>query len=100
MELLICLCLVVVVLSHADTLNRLQSKVKRLERGEGESEMSKLLEDLVGKKVMIIEKGFGLGYEFTVEDVDADWVRVSRSTAKNGQENKLIRIDEIKEVRF
>ncbi len=81
-------------------IKKLENKIKKLERKEkGNAEMSRLLQEMIGKKPIIT----GVYIEpdnWEVVDVDEEWVKL-RSVDKNGKEKfKLQRIEDIQAVEF
>ena len=81
-------------------IKKLENKIKKLERKEkGNAEMSRLLQEMIGKKPTIIGELFGTNF-WEVVDVDEEWVKL-RSVDKEGKEKfKLQRIEDIQAVEF
>lgn len=87
-------------LSHTQKVKKLENKIKKLERKEkGNIEMSRLLQELIGKNPTIVGQVFGTSL-WEVVDVDEEWVKL-RSVDKEGKEKfKLQRIEDIQTVEF
>ena len=81
-------------------IKKLENKIKKLERKEkGNIEMSRLLQEMIGKKPTIIGELFGTNF-WEVVDVDEEWVKL-RYVDKTGKEKiKLQRIEDIQAVEF
>ena len=81
-------------------IKKLENKIKKLERKEkGNAEMSRLLQEMIGKKPMITGAYIGPD-NWEVVDVDEEWVKL-RSVDKKGKEKvKLQRIEDIQTVEF
>ncbi|HGP7876099.1 TPA: hypothetical protein ACL501_002009 [Streptococcus pneumoniae] len=81
-------------------IKKLENKIKKLERKEkGNAEMSRLLQEMIGKEPIIT--GVYIGPDnWEVVDVDEEWVKL-RSVDKKGKEKfKLQRIEDIQTVEF
>ena len=87
-------------LYHTQRVKKLENKIKRIEQKEkGNIEMSRLLQEMIGKKPTIIGELFGTNL-WEVVDVDEEWVKL-RSIDKKGKEKfKLQRIEDIQTVEF
>lgn len=87
-------------LSHTQKVKKLENKIKRIEQKEkGNIEMSRLLQEMIGKKPTIIGELFGTNF-WEVVDVDEEWVKL-RYVDKTGKEKfKLQRIEDIQTVEF
>ena len=85
---------------HSQKVKKLENKIKKLERKEkGNIEMSRLLQELIGKNPTIVGQVFGTSL-WEVVDVDEEWVKL-RSVDKEGKEKfKLQRIEDIQTVEF
>lgn len=92
--------LVLIYTSQAKKIKRLEKRLKVIERKEkGNTEMSRLLQELIGKKPTIVGQVFGTSL-WEVVDVDEEWVKL-RHVDKNGKEKfKLQRIEDIQTVEF
>ena len=86
--------------NHSEKIKKLEKKIKKLERKEkGNIEMSRLLQELIGKNPTIVGQVFGTSL-WEVVDVDEEWVKL-RSVDKEGKEKfKLQRIEDIQTVEF
>ena len=87
-------------LYHTQRVKKLENKIKKLEQKEkGNIEMSRLLQELIGKNPTIVGQVFGTSL-WEVVDVDEEWVKL-RSVDKEGKEKfKLQRIEDIQTVEF
>ena len=86
--------------NNSKKIKKLENKIKKLERKEkGNIEMSRLLQEMIGKKPTIIGELFGTNF-WEVVDVDEEWVKL-RYVDKTGKEKiKLQRIEDIQSVEF
>ena len=86
--------------NNSKKIKKLENKIKKLERKEkGNIEMSRLLQEMIGKKPTIIGELFGTNF-WEVVDVDEEWVKL-RYVDKTGKEKiKLQRIEDIQTVEF
>ena len=85
---------------HTQRVKKLENKIKRIEQKQkGNAEMSRLLQEMIGKKPIIT--GVYIGPDnWEVVDVDEEWVKL-RHVDKNGKEKfKLQRIEDIQAVEF
>ena len=85
---------------HSQKVKKLENKIKRIEQKQkGNIEMSRLLQELIGKNPTIVGQVFGTSL-WEVVDVDEEWVKL-RHVDKNGKEKfKLQRIEDIQTVEF
>ena len=86
--------------NNSKKIKKLENKIKKLERKEkGNAEMSRLLQEMIGKKPIIT--GVYIGPDnWEVVDVDEEWVKL-RHVDKNGKEKfKLQRIEDIQAIEF
>ncbi|WP_078725824.1 hypothetical protein [Streptococcus pneumoniae] len=86
--------------NNSKKIKKLEKKIKKLERKEkGNAEMSRLLQEMIGKEPIIT--GVYIGPDnWEVVDVDEEWVKL-RSVDKKGKEKfKLQRIEDIQTVEF
>ncbi|MEZ7634280.1 hypothetical protein O3639_04730 [Streptococcus mitis] len=92
--------LVLIYSSQSKKIKRLEKRLKVIERKEkGNIDMSRLLQELIGKKPTIVGQVFGTSL-WEVVDVDEEWVKL-RHVDKNGKEKfKLQRIEDIQTVEF
>lgn len=91
-------------------INELEKKVKKLEKKLGKkawegsgregNEMSRLMEDLVGKRCRLEteDEELSSNCECDVLDVDEDWVKLAYEDKNKGRVTKLIRVDAIVSV--
>ena len=86
--------------NNSKKIKKLENKIKKLERKEkGNAEMSRLLQEMIGKKPIITGAYIGPD-NWEVVDVDEEWVKL-RSVDKKGKEKvKLQRIEDIQTVEF
>lgn len=82
----------------------LEGKIKKLERKqEGNKNMSKLINDLIGQSC-IIESECALSFvgnsdmKCMILDADDEWVKISYTDKKGVEKTKIIRIDSINTV--
>ena len=87
-------------LYHTQRVKKLENKIKRIEQKEkGNTDMSRLLKELIGRTPVIVGQLFGTD-NWEVVDVDEEWVKL-RSVDKKGKEKfKLQRIEDIQTVQF
>jgi len=92
--------LVLIYTSQSKKIKRLEKRLKVIERKEkGNIDMSRLLQELIGKNPTIVGQVFGTNL-WEVVDVDEEWVKL-RSVDKKGKEKfKLQRIEDIQTVEF
>ena len=85
---------------HSQKVKKLENKIKRIEQKQkGNIDMSRLLQELIGKNPTIVGQVFGTSL-WEVVDVDEEWVKL-RHVDKNGKEKfKLQRIEDIQAVEF
>ncbi|HGR7897955.1 TPA: hypothetical protein ACL6FA_002084 [Streptococcus pneumoniae] len=86
--------------NNSKKIKKLENKIKKLERKEkGNAEMSRLLQEMIGKEPIIT--GVYIGPDnWGVVDVDEEWVKL-RSVDNTGKEKfKLQRIEDIQTVEF
>lgn len=86
--------------NNSKKIKRLEKRLKVIERKEkGNIDMSRLLQELIGKNPTIVGQVFGTSL-WEVVDVDEEWVKL-RHVDKNGKEKfKLQRIEDIQTVEF
>ena len=81
-------------------IKKLENKIKKLERKEkGNAEMSRLLQEMIGKKPIITGAYIGPD-NWEVVDVDEEWVKLRRVNKKGKEKFKLQRIEDIQTVEF
>ncbi|HGL7416132.1 TPA: hypothetical protein ACKC3W_001599 [Streptococcus pneumoniae] len=86
--------------NNSKKIKKLENKIKKLDRKEkGDAEMSRLLQEMIGKEPIIT--GVYIGPDnWEVVDVDEEWVKL-RSVDNTGKEKfKLQRIEDIQTVEF
>ena len=72
--------------NNSKKIKKLENKIKKLERKEkGNIEMSRLLQELIGKNPTIVGQVFGTSL-WEVVDVDEEWVKL-RHVDKMGKKN-------------
>ena len=87
--------------SYIRKVNRLEAAVKKLERKQrGESDMSKLINELVNKECKIksddaLQLVGGTELQCLVLDTDDEWIKIRFTDKKNNQITKLLRIEKI-----
>ena len=92
--------LVLIYLSQSQKIKRLEKRLKVIERKEkGNTDMSRLLKELIGKTPTIIGQVFGTD-NWEVVDVDEEWVKLRRVNKKGKEKFKLQRIEDIQTVEF
>lgn len=101
----VALILVLCYSSYPGKVTKLEKKVNKLEKGnKGESEMSKIFNELVGKECDIETDGvvdtdyIGENLRCTVLDVDEEWIKFTYTNKKNVTKTKILRIDAIDSV--
>ena len=81
-------------LYHTQRVKKLENKIKRIEQKEkGNTDMSRLLKELIGRTPVIVGQLFGTD-NWEVVDVDEEWVklrRVDKKEKKNSNYNVLRR---------
>ena len=86
--------------NNSKKIKKLENKIKKLERKEkGNIEMSRLLQELIGKNPTIVGQVFGTSL-WEVVDVDEEWVKLRRVDKKGKEKFKLQRIEDIQTVEF
>ncbi|HGQ1086630.1 TPA: hypothetical protein ACLYCI_001904 [Streptococcus pneumoniae] len=86
--------------NNSKKIKKLEKKIKRLERKEkGNAEMSRLLQEMIGKEPIIT--GVYIGPDnWEVVDVDEEWVKLRRVDNTGKEKFKLHRIEDIQTVEF
>ena len=86
--------------NNSKKIKKLENKIKKLERKEkGNIEMSRLLQEMIGKKPIIT--GVYIGPDnWEVVDVDEEWVKLRRVDNTGKEKFKLQRIEDIQTVEF
>ncbi|NCD03255.1 MAG: hypothetical protein EOM00_09710 [Clostridia bacterium] len=96
----------IIALGFSLTLMGLPSKVKKLERQmkkinkneKGESDMSKMFEELKGKECKITFDSGIQSLKYKVEDLDDEWIKLSSTDKKGVQKIEIVRIEDISKV--
>ena len=92
--------LVLIYLSQSQKIKRLEKRLKVIERKEkGNTDMSRLLKELIGRTPVIAGQDFGTD-NWEVVDRDEDWVKLRRVDKKGKEKFKLQRIEDIQTVQF
>lgn len=100
----VCFIYIIYYSSYLGKIKKLESKVKKLERNQrGGCEMSNIITSLIGKQCKIkMDEGmlFSSNGEtnFSVLDVDDEWIKLSYLDKKQGKKIKVIRIDSISNI--
>ncbi len=85
---------------HSQKVKKLENKIKRIEQKEkGNTDMSRLLKELIGRTPVIVGQLFGTD-NWEVVDVDEDWVKLRRVDKKGKEKFKLQRIEDIQTIQF
>ena len=85
---------------HSQKVKKLENKIKRIEQKEkGNTDMSRLLKELIGRTPVIVGQVFGTD-NWEVVDVDEEWVKLRRVDKKGKEKFKLQRIEEIQTIQF
>ena len=85
---------------HSQKVKKLENKIKRIEQKEkGNTDMSRLLKELIGRTPVIVGQFFGTD-NWEVVDVDEEWVKLRRVDKKGKEKFKLQRIEDIQTVEF
>ena len=88
--------------SYPGKVNKLECKVKKLERKQGgKSKMSKIINDLVGKNCKI--ESDNLSYDIEndtcmILEADDEWIKISYIDSKKVTITKILRIESIETV--
>ena len=92
--------LVLIYSSQSKKIKRLERRLKVIERKEkGDIDMSRLLQEMIGKKPIIT--GVYIGPDnWEVVDVDEEWVKLRHVDKKGKEKFKLQRIEDIQAVEF
>ena len=75
------------------------NKFKLREKEKGNTDMSRLLKELIGRTPVIVGQLFGTD-NWEVVDVDEEWVKLRRVDKKGKEKFKLQRIEEIQTIQF
>ena len=92
--------MIIFYLDHTQKVKKLENKIKKFERKEkGNTEMSRLLKEMIGRTPVIVGQLFGTD-NWEVVDVDEEWVKLRRVNKKGKEKFKLQRIEDIQTVEF
>ena len=92
--------MIIFYLDHTQKVKKLENKIKKLERKEkGNTEMSRLLKEMIGRTPVIVGQLFGTD-NWEVVDVDEEWVKLRRVDKKGKEKFKLQRIEDIQTIQF
>ena len=92
--------MIIFYLDHIQKVKNLENKIKKFERKEkGNTEMSRLLKELIGRTPVILGQLFGTD-NWEVVDVDEEWVKLRRVDKKGKEKFKLQRIEDIQTIQF
>lgn len=95
---LVCLGLILCYSSYPEKVRKLEHKVKLISRDK-ESKVMKLIQDLVGKKCIIVcDDAFETKLTADVLDADDEWVKIIFTDKKGKTKTQIIRIDSVKSV--
>lgn len=93
---LVALALMLFYSSYPNKVKRLEKRIKKLEKKQrGEDYMSKLIDELVGKKCKIESDE---DFVCHVLDADDEWMKISYTDKKNSQITKMLRIEDIDNI--
>lgn len=91
--------------SYPGKVKKLERQVKRLKRRqEGDNNMSKMINELIGKKCIIKTTDDAISLvgsdaiDCTVLDADDEWVKITYTDKKNNIRTKILRIEVIDNV--
>ena len=92
--------MIIFYLDHTQKVKKLENKIKKFERKEkGNTEMSRLLKEMIGRTPVIVGQLFGTD-NWEVVDVDEEWVKLRRVGKKGKEKFKLQRIEDIQTIQF
>ena len=92
--------MIIFYLDHIQKVKKLENKIKKFERKEkGNTDMSRLLKELIGRTPVIVGQLFGTD-NWEVVDVDEEWVKLRRVDKKGKEKFKLQRIEDIQTIQF
>ena len=92
--------MIIFYLDHTQKVKKLENKIKRIEQKEkGNTEMSRLLKELIGRTPVIVGQLFETD-NWEVVDVDDEWVKLRRVDKKGKEKFKLQRIEDIQTIQF
>ena len=92
--------MIIFYLDHTQKFKKLENKIKKFERKEkGNTEMSRLLKEMIGRTPVIVGQLFGTD-NWEVVDVDEEWIKLRRVDKKGKEKFKLQRIEDIQTIQF
>ena len=92
--------MIIFYLDHTQKVKKLENKIKKIEQKEkGNTEMSRLLKEMIGRTPVIVGQLFGTD-NWEVVDVDEEWVKLRRVDKKGKEKFKLQRIEDIQTIQF
>ena len=92
--------MIIFYLDHTQKVKKLENKIKKFERKEkGNTEMSRLLKEMIGRTPVIVGQLFGTD-NWEVVDVDEEWIKLRRVDKKGKEKFKLQRIEDIQTIQF
>ena len=92
--------MIIFYLDPTHKVKKLENKIKKFERKEkGNTEMSRLLKEMIGRTPVIVGQLFGTD-NWEVVDVDEEWVKLRRVDKKGKEKFKLQRIEDIQTIQF
>ena len=92
--------MIIFYLDHTQKVKKRENKIKKFERKEkGNTEMSRLLKEMIGRTPVIVGQLFGTD-NWEVVDVDEEWVKLRRVDKKGKEKFKLQRIEDIQTIQF
>ena len=92
--------MIIFYLDHTQKVKKLENKIKKFEQKEkGNTDMSRLLKEMIGRTPVIVGQLFGTD-NWEVVDVDEEWVKLRRVDKKGKEKFKLQRIEDIQTIQF
>ena len=92
--------MIIFYLDQTQKVQKLENKIKRIEQKQkGNTDMSRLLKELIGRTPVIVGQLFGTD-NWEVVDVDEEWVKLRRVDKKGKEKFKLQRIEDIQTIQF
>lgn len=83
-------------------IKKLATRLKKLEKNvkpKGENTMSRLIQSLINTKCTITFEETLVSYVFEILDVDTDWVKIRHEDKKGNVDVRIVRIEDIKELK-
>ncbi|MGT2754205.1 hypothetical protein [Streptococcus ovis] len=85
-------------------IKKLATRLKKLEKNtkpKGENTMSRLIQSLINAKCTVLfDEEIQMGpYAYDILDADEDWVKIRREDKKGNEEVRIVRIEDIKELK-